>query len=163
MGKRTMVFGKFLPRCGMLEKIHGLLQKIQGTYFEISALYFKIHGLYFSTFQMSDRQQLMKCFGSGAKTLINNGLRKKCQFPVGARGVKGGLCQMCHDEILAKRHCFVSLCCRFCTQVVYFCLSRHLFAYKNVSFRQLASNLKIIGRTLMNQILLRYEPRKIYN
>ena len=46
-GKRTMVFGKFLPRCGMLEKIHGLLQKIQGTYFEISALYFKIHGLYF--------------------------------------------------------------------------------------------------------------------
>ena len=67
------------------------------------------------------------------------------------------------DEILAKRHCFVSLCCRFCTQVVYFCLSRHLFAYKNVSFRQLASNLKIIGRTLMNQILLRYEPRKIYN
>ena len=47
MGKRTMVFGKFLPRCGMLEKIHGLLQKIQGTYFEISALYFKIHGLFF--------------------------------------------------------------------------------------------------------------------
>lgn len=44
----------------------------------------------------------MKCFGSGSKALINNGLRKKCQFPVGARGVKGGLCQMCHDEILAK-------------------------------------------------------------
>ena len=49
-------FREILPRCGMLEKIHGLLQKIQGTYFEISALYFKIHGLYFSTFQMSDRQ-----------------------------------------------------------------------------------------------------------
>ena len=106
---------------------------------------------------------LWNVLGAGSKTLINNGLRKKCQFPVGARGVKGGLCQMCHDEILAKRHCFVSLCCRFCTQVVYFCLSRHLFAYKNVSFRQLASNLKIIVRTLMNQILLRYEPRKIYN
>ncbi len=89
MGKRTMVFGKFLPRCGMLEKIHGLLQKIQGTYFEISALYFKIHGLYFSTFQMSDRQQLMKCFESGSKTLINNGLRKKCQFPRRSTGREG--------------------------------------------------------------------------
>ena len=55
-GKEQWFSGKFLPRCGMLEKIHGLLQKIQGTYFEISALYFKIHGLYFSTFQMSDRQ-----------------------------------------------------------------------------------------------------------
>lgn len=90
-------------------------------------------------------------------------LHKNIGFPVLARGMQGGMCQMCHDEILAKRHCFVSLCCRFCTQVVYFCLSRHLFAYKNVSFRQLASNLKIIVRTLMNQILLRYEPRKIYN
>ena len=163
MGKRTMVFGKFLRLCGMPGKIHGLLQKIQGTYFEISALYFKIHGLYFSAFQMSDRQQLMKCLRMGSKTLINNGLRKNVSFPVGAWGVQGDLCQMCHDEILAKRHCFVSLCCRFRTQVVYFCLSRHLFAYKNVSFRQLASNLKIIGRTLKNQILLRYEPRKIYN
>ena len=60
MGKRTMVFGKFLPRCGMLEKIHGLLQKIQGTYFEISALYFKISALYFSLFQMAEKQCLAK-------------------------------------------------------------------------------------------------------
>ena len=163
MGKRTMVFGKFLPRCGMLEKIHGLLQKIQGTYFEISALYFKIHGLFFSAFQIPDRQQLIKFLKKGDKILIDSMLHKNIGFPVLARGMQGGMCQMCHDEILAKRHCFVSLCCRFRTRVVYFCLSRHLFAYKNVSFRQLASNLKIIGRTLMNQILLRYEPRKIYN
>ena len=163
MGKRTMVFGKFLPRCGMPGKIHGLSQKIQGTYFEISALYFKIHGLFFSAFQIPDRQQLIKFLKNGDKILIDSMLHKNIGFSVLARGMQGGMCQMCHDEILAKRHCFVSLCCRFCTQVVYFCLTLHLFAYKNVSFRQLASNLKIIGRTLMNQILLRYEPRKIYN
>ena len=37
-------------------------KKIQGTYFKISALYFKIYGLYFWIFQMSDKQELIKCF-----------------------------------------------------------------------------------------------------
>lgn len=40
-------------------------------------------------------------------------LHKNIGFSVLARGMQGGMCQMCHDEILAKRHCFVSLCCRF--------------------------------------------------
>ena len=145
MGKRTMIFWKFLRRCGMPEKIHGLSQKIQGTYFEISALYFKIHGLYFSAFQMLDRQQLIKALKNETKILIDSMLCKDIVFPVRARGMQGGMCQIWHDEILAKSHCFASFCCRFRIQVMYFCLYRHLFAYKNVSFRQLAGYLKIIG------------------
>ena len=92
MGKRTMVFGKFLPRCGMLEKIHGLLQKIQGTYFKISALYFKIHGLYFS-------QQAMCFFRTSENAFFRIVFRAKFM----------GLQKK-------KSHVAQTICCRTCVR-----------------------------------------------
>ena len=52
---------------GLFLRLFGMSEKIQGTYFKICALYFKIYGLYFSTFQVSDKQRLIKAFQKGVK------------------------------------------------------------------------------------------------